>query len=274
VSGLPAPDPAAACLITGASSGIGAALARELAARGYGVVLLARREARLRSLAKELAATHGVRAEALPCDLTNPIERDMLTDRIEAFGLRVDVLVSNAGLGTHGSFVEVNPSREIEQVRVMCEASVGLCATFAPTMAERGAGGILIVASLAAFQPLPNTATYGACKAFLLSLGEALHAELRDSGVAISTLCPGPVRTEFFDPTDEHPSERLFPAPAWKTAEEVALAGVEGLARNRRVILPGAVARILTASGRYCPHALQLPLLNRLYGARHTAAQG
>jgi uncharacterized protein len=265
--GLPRPDETSTCLVTGASSGIGLAIARGLAARGHGVTLVARREERLRSLASDLTAAYAIRAEALPCDLADPVARASLPGRLQAYGLRVDVLVSNAGVGTHGRFVELDRRREVEQVRVMCEACVALCGTFTPRMVERRTGAVLIVASLSAFQPVPNTATYGAAKAFLLSFGEALHTELRRSGVAVSTLCPGPVRTEFFKAGSEHPSERIFPEPAWKTAEQVAHAGIEGLVRNRRVVVPGAVARCLAWSGRLTPHALQLALLRRFYRA-------
>jgi short-subunit dehydrogenase len=268
MSGLPSPAPAATCLITGASSGIGAALAGELAARGYGVTLVARREGRLRSLAASLASAYGVRAEALPCDLADPADRAALADQVSRLGLRVDLLASNAGLGSHGRFSELDPAGEVGQVRVMCEASVQLCGIFAPPMVQRGAGAILIVGSISAFQPVPNTATYGAAKAFLLSFGEALHSELRGSGVAVTTLCPGPVRTEFFKPGVEHPSERIIPAPLWKSPEAIARAGIQGLSRNRRVVIPGAAARLLAAGGRFSPHLLQLRVVERVYRGR------
>lgn len=262
---LPQPQPTSTCLVTGASSGIGAAIAHELAARGHSVTLVARREQRLASLATELTAAHGVRAEAVPCDLTDSAARAALADRVRALGLHVDVLVSNAGIGSHGPFVELDVFTEVEQVRLMCESCVELCGAFTPTMVERRAGAILIVASVSAFQPVPNTATYGAAKAFLLSFGEALHAELRSSGVAVSTLCPGPVRTEFFQADSAHPSERVFPSPFWQTAQQVAREAVDGLAHNRRVIVPGKINRLLAASGRLAPHALQLRLLERFY---------
>jgi short-subunit dehydrogenase len=268
MSGLPSPDPAATCLVTGASSGIGAALARELSARGYGVTLVARREERLRSLAAELTSAYGTHAEALPCDLADPSARAALPKRVAALGLRVDLLASNAGLGSHGRFTKLDPAGEVQQIRVMCEAAIDLCGTFVPPMVQRRAGAVLIVASISAFQPVPNTATYGAAKAFLLSFGEALHTELRGSGVAVTTLCPGPVRTEFFDPRVEHPSERIFPASLWKNPKAIAGAGIRGLARNRRVVIPGGVARLLAGSGRFSPHFFQLRVVDRLYRGR------
>ncbi|MGA2165331.1 MAG: SDR family oxidoreductase [Solirubrobacteraceae bacterium] len=262
---MPAPQQTGTCLVTGASSGIGAAIAHELAARGHSVTLVARREERLVSIAAQLASTHGVRAEAVRCDLTDPVARASLADRLQALGLRVDVLVSNAGIGTHGRLVELNPSKEVEQVQLMCEACVELCRVFAPTMVVRRSGAVLIVASLSAFQPVPNTATYGAAKAFLLSFGEALHAELRPLGITVSTLCPGPVRTEIFNADEKHPSERVFPAPAWLTAQRVARDAVDGLAHNRRVIVPGYINRLLAKSGRLIPHGLQLRVIERFY---------
>ncbi|MQA84908.1 MAG: SDR family NAD(P)-dependent oxidoreductase [Streptosporangiales bacterium] len=252
-------------MITGASSGIGAAIARELASRGHGVTLVARREERLRDLANELAEAYPVRAEVLACDLADAAARGALPGRVEALGLRVDVLVNNAGLGTHGRFVELDAAREAEQVRVLCEAVVDLCGAFAPAMAARRSGGVLIVSSLSGFQPVPNTATYAAAKAFSLSFGETLHAELRGCGVSVTTLCPGPVDTEFFEVSGPHPTQRVFPKPLWETAEAVARAGIEGLARNRRVVVPGAAMRALVASGRLAPGGLRLWVLDRFY---------
>jgi short-subunit dehydrogenase len=263
--GLPAPDPEATCLVTGASSGIGAAIARELASRGHGVALVARREERLRDLASELADEHRVRTVPLACDLADAGARRALPDRVQALGLRVDVLVNNAGIGTHGRFAELDPAPEVEQVRVLCEAVVDLCGAFTPAMVARRSGAVLIVSSLSGFQPVPNTVTYGAAKAFSLSFGQGLHAELRDRGVAVTTVCPGPVRTEFFDVKAPHPSQRVFPDVLWESPEVVARASLAGLARNRRIVIPGAATRAVRQSGRLAPSALRLRLLERFY---------
>jgi len=270
MSWLAAPDDAATCLVTGASSGIGAAIARELAARRYGVTLVARREERLRALASEIASAHSVRAEALPCNLADARARRALADRIRALGLRVDVLVNNAGLGSYGAFVELDPAREVEQVRVMCEAVIDLCGMFVPAMAARRSGGVLIISSALGFQPAPGYATYGAVKAFSLRFGEALHSELAHSSVAVTTLCPGPVQTDFFSVNGPQPVQRVIPGRMWRTAEEVARAGVDGLKRNRRVVIPGTAMRILTASGRLTPRAAQLRLLDMVLRAGAT----
>jgi len=263
--GLPPPDAAATCLVTGASSGIGVAIARELATRGYGLTLVARREERLRALSGELASAHGIRAEVLRCDLAQAEDRGAIPDRVDALGLRVEVLVNNAGLGTNGRFIELDPAREVEQVQVMCQAVVEFCGAFVPGMAVRRSGAVLIVSSLGGFQPMPNIATYAAAKAFALSFGEALHAELRPSGVAVTTLCPGAVETEFFEVWGPHPTERVFPKPLWRNPEQVARAGIDGLSRNRRVVIPGIALRAALVGTRLAPRALKLRVLDRFY---------
>jgi short-subunit dehydrogenase len=262
MAGLPDPDPAATCVVTGASSGIGAAIARKLAARGHGVSLVARRGDRLRALADELAAAHGIRADAVSCDLADAGARQALPGQIGALGLRVDVLVNNAGLGSHGAFVGLDPAREVEQVRVMCEAVVALCGAFVPAMATRRSGAVLIISSTTGFQPAARYATYGAVKAFSLSFGQSLRAELRRSGVAVTTVCPGPVETDFFDVNGVRPVR--LPRALWTTSERVAEIALSGVSRNRRVVIPGAPMRALMASSRLSPAAVQLRVMELL----------
>lgn len=265
-SRLPAPDPAATCLVTGASSGIGRALARELASRGYGVTLVARREERLRKLADELSGAHGIRAEVLVCDLADPAALEALPSRVDELGRRVDVLVNNAGFGSYGPFVELDAAREVEQVRVLCEAVVALSGAFVPRMVSRGAGAVLILSSTTGFQPTARYATYAASKAFSLSFGQSLHEEVRPSGVAVTTVCPGPVEGEFFDRNDVRPVR--LPKQMWVTPEEVARAALEGLARNRRLVIPNVAMRALMASSRMSPAALQLRVMDVLLPRR------
>jgi short-subunit dehydrogenase len=261
---LPAPDPETTCLVTGASSGIGEAIARELASRGHGVILVARREERLRALAAELAADHFVRAEPLACDLADAEARALLAERVEALGMHVDVLVNNAGLGSYGAFVAADRKREALQVRVMCEAVVDLCGSFAPAMATRGGGAILIVSSSLALVPMARYATYGATRAFCLSFGESLHAELRQADVAVTTLCPGPVETGFFAANGPQPVQNMVPKPMWQSAGTVARVAIDGLSRNRRVVIPGASMRTAMAGARLVPRAARLRVLDRL----------
>jgi uncharacterized protein len=265
-TGLPRPDPVATCLITGASSGIGEALTRELAARGYGVTLVARREERLRALAEELSERHGIRSEVLACDLADSAARAALPARVEELGLRVDLLVNNAGFGGYGEFVELDPAREVEQVRVMCEAPVALCGAFVPGMASRGSGAVLILSSTTGFQPTARYATYAAAKAFSLSFGQSLHAELRRSNVAVTTVCPGPVRTDFFSKNDVAPVR--LPKSMWVSPQQVADAALAGLARNKRVVIPNAAVRTLMASSRMSPTGLQLRVMDVLVPRR------
>lgn len=275
MSWLPSPSPEATCLVTGASSGIGAAITRELAGRGYGVTVVARREEQLRALAAECGREYGMRVEALPCDLLNPEQRAELPGRVESLGLRVDVLVSCAGIGTYGRFVELAAARELEQVRLMCEAAVDLCGAFAPAMAARRAGAIMLVASGIGLQPVPGYATYGASKAFEIAFGEALQAELRGAGVAVTVLCPGPVDTEFFAANGPQPVQRAAPRPLWQDPEQVAKAGVDGLGRNRRVLVPSRTFRALLAVGRLLPRRLLLLAIGRvLDGSSLTSTAG
>jgi short-subunit dehydrogenase len=237
-------------------------LARQIAARGYGVALAARREDRLRTLADELATTNAIRAEVLACDLADPVSRAAVPDRLRELGVRVDILINNAGLGSSGRFTELERERELSQVRVMCEAMVDLCSAFVPEMAHRRSGALLIMSSTTAFQPAAKYATYGAAKAFSLAFGQALHADLRSSNVAVTTVCPGPVRTDFFS-INRVQAVRL-PKAMWTTADDVAHAAIRALERNHRVVIPGAAMRALMAASRLSPTAVQLRVMDLL----------
>ncbi len=263
---IPDPGPSSTALVTGASAGIGRAIAAELAARGHGVVLVARRKERLREVAEQLSDEHGVRAETIACDLAKPASRARLRGRVSELGLDVEVLVNNAGFATNGPFWQSDPERELEQVRVLVEAVVALTSAFAPAMVERGRGAILNVSSTAGMQPLPYSAGYSAAKAYVLTFSEALHQELRGHGVIVSALCPGPVYTDFWDISGWEVAggrsfERAVPRPAWISAEQAARAGVGGLASGERVIVPGLRMRAAMEAVRYVPHALKLPAI-------------
>jgi short-subunit dehydrogenase len=262
---LPQPDPAATCLVTGASSGIGADIARELAARGHGLTLVARRAARLEALADELRERHGVRADVLACDVTDETARAELLARVADAGLHVDVLVNNAGFGSAGDFVALDGASEVRMVRTNIEAVVDLAHAVARGMVERGRGAILNVASSAAFQPIPGQATYAATKAFVLSFSEALSSELGSHGITVTALCPGPVRTEFVEVAGLEDAAEQAPGFMWITAEQCAKAAVEGLERSKRVVVPNLPIRAGTTLSRYTPHAILLPLLRRFY---------
>ena len=252
--------------MTGASSGIGAAIARELAKRGHGLVLVARRKDRLDALADELQADHAVRAEAVGCDLAKAASRQRLPARIDSLGLTISVLVNNAGFATGGAFHESDPARELEQVRVLVEAVVALTSAFLPGMVQRGRGAVLNVASTAGMQPLPYSAGYSAAKAYVLTFSEALHHELRGSGVTVTALAPGPVSTEFWDVAGWEVAsgqsfEKAVPRPAWVTAEQAASVGVKGLEAGHRVVVPGLQVRAAMLASRYLPNAVKLPAI-------------
>jgi uncharacterized protein len=243
-------------VITGASSGIGEEFARQLAARGHGVFLIARREDRLRRLAEELERDHGARVEVAGCDLADADARARLADLVAGKELDVDVLVNNAGFTTVGD-VHKNPDRQIGMIRVNCEALVDLTTTWLPGMTERGRGAVINVASTASFQPIPVQAVYAATKAFVLSFSEATSAELRRTGVTMTALCPGPVATEFVE-TGGFKNESPGPSFIWSSAEDVAKAGIEGAAKGKRVVIPGIGNRLTANFGRHGPRAILL----------------
>ena len=262
---LPAPRPESTCLVTGASSGIGADLARSLARRGHGVVLVARRVELLERLADELTDAQGIRAEVLSCDLGDADARAQMVERIADLGLTVDVLVNNAGFGSGGRFVELDREREVEMVRVNAEAVVDLCGRYVPEMVRAGEGAVLNVASIAGFQPLPRQATYAATKAFVVSFTDALHAELHGTGVTVTCLCPGPVETEFSDTAGIGEAAEGTPSFIWTQSDEVAEDGVKGLERGKRQAIPGALNRASAMGGQHVPRGIFLRLGSRLY---------
>jgi short-subunit dehydrogenase len=252
-------------LITGASSGIGEAIARLLAERGHGVVLVARREERLRTLATELHDEHGVRAEAIGTDLVKRSGRAQLAERVAAFGLDVEILVNNAGFGGSGTVHRSDPAHLAQMVRLNCEALVELQARYTPPMAERGQGAVINIASTAAFQPIPGTATYAGTKAFVLALSEATHSELSGKGVTVTAVCPGPVKTEFAEAAGLGDANERLPGFIWTDVDDVAREAVEGTDRGNRVVVPGIMNRAGALLGQHSPRTLVLPLAKRAW---------
>jgi short-subunit dehydrogenase len=271
--GLPRPSAEGTALVTGASAGIGQEIARELARRGHGVTLVARRRDRLQALAGELASEHGVRAEVLPCDLLDPDARAALPGRVAELGLRVDVLVNNAGFGTAGPFHASAVERELQQIRILVEAVADLTGRFLPGMVYRGEGAILNVASTAGFSALPNMTGYGAAKAWARSFSHALHEEVKPEGVSVTALCPGPVETEFFDVAGPTPIEAVIPRQLWVDAPDVARAGVAALAAGKAEVVPGRAMSALMQASRLTPQEVRMPLLGRFFRQRPTREQ-
>jgi uncharacterized protein len=237
-------------LITGASVGIGEQFALQLAERGHDVVLVARDAARLEAVAKELEGRYGTKAEVLVADLTDP--RQLAT--VEARARAVDLLVNNAGFGTFGPFHTLDIDTETREINLNVIALVRLTHAAASAMVERGRGGILNVSSLAGFQPGPSNATYGATKAFVTSFTEAVHEELRGTGVSVTALCPGFTHTEFQARANVPAS--AVPGFMWQEAPEVARAGLDGVAKNRAVVIPGTANKVLGNLSAVTPHAI------------------
>ncbi len=262
---LPPPASSSTALVTGASSGIGAAIARQLAGRGHSLTLVARREERLRELAAELVDSAGVRVETIAADLAEDAERDRLAAEVERLGLAVEILVNGAGIGGVGDMHRDDRERLVAMARLNCDALLDLQARYSPAMADRGQGAIVNIASTAAFQPMPGNAAYAATKAFVLSLSEATHSELGESGVTVTVVCPGPVKTEFAEVAGITDAGERAPEFVWTPVEDVARAAVEGAERGKRVVVPGLLNRAGAISGQHAPRALALPLAKRIW---------
>jgi short-subunit dehydrogenase len=267
---LPPPAPDGTCVVTGASSGIGVELARQLADRGHGVTLVARREHRLTRLAEQLRNDFGVRAEVVAADLADPCARAALPHVLACRGLSVAVLVNNAGLGSLGPVTSADRDVQVGLVRVDVEAVVDLCGAFLPGMVARGAGAVLNVASTSAFQPMPGMAAYAAAKSFVVSYSRALRAELAGTGVTVSVLCPGPVETEFTKVAgfSERAAATAMPRAAYLPAPAVARAGLDGLARGRAVVVPGWMNRLGATVGHLVPRRMALGFLAKVQPER------
>ena len=236
-------------LITGASSGIGAAMARDLARRGAHLVLVARRAERLETLAGE-CRLFGVSVQVAPTDLADPAARTALAARFSD----VDVLINNAGLGVFGALAETEWERVETMLAVNITALTHLTRLFATPMIARGYGRIMLVASTAAFQPVPLYAAYAASKSYVLSLGEALDVEMAARGVRVSVLCPGVTETEFFEVADQARSD--FVKKSAMTADEVARIGVDALAKGRSSVVAGTMNAAMAFGTRFAPRAL------------------
>jgi short-subunit dehydrogenase len=241
-------------LITGASAGIGAEFAAQLAARGDGVVLVARDGARLEALAKELGARHGVATEVLVADLTDAAQLATVEARLADRDRPVDVVVNNAGYGTNGRFYELDREIETREIALNVVALVRLTHAALAPMVERGRGGILNVSSLAGGQPTPGNATYGATKAFVSSFTQSVHDELRGTGVKVTVVCPGFTRTEFQERAGIDSSK--VPGFLWQSAQEVASGALAALEHNRAVYVPGTLNRVTAGVVSVLPDSL------------------
>lgn len=265
---LPAPDADAPVLVTGASSGIGAEIARGLGRRGYPLVLVARRADRLRDLADDLTRQYSVRCEVLPLDLGSDADRAALVERVAQQSLAG--LVNSAGFGTSGLFQALDRRRETEQVTVNVLAVMELTHAALPGMISRGAGAVLNIGSIAGFQPLPDAAVYSATKAFVQTFSEAVHEGLHGTGVSCTALCPGPVPTEWWEVSGAAVSPQSGLGPVAVSAGAVAEAAITGMIDGKRLVIPGLGAKLMGVGGRFTPRALLLPALRRAADRRGT----
>src|SRR5690348_12679687 len=256
-------------LITGASSGIGAAFAHELAAQGADLILVARSEDKLRALAAEITATRGVRVDVLPADLTLLGAGEDLAARVAALGRTVQVLVNNAGFATHGDVERADPARLLAQVQLNCAAVVDLTTRFLPAMTARRHGVIVNVASTAAYQPVAHMAVYAASKAFVLSFTEALWSEAKPQGVDVIAICPGATDTAFFDVVGAE--EASFGKR--RTPAQVVATTLRGLAHARPSVVDGRTNALVAGGQRFLPHRAVLHLAERTVRPRTTAAR-
>jgi short-subunit dehydrogenase len=258
-------------LITGASTGIGAEFARQFAARGDDLVVVARSADRLEDLAGQLREAHGVQVTVVPMDLSVPTAARDLWQRTNSLGLEIDVLVNNAGFGTHCDVADADPQRLEDAVELNCRTLVGATARYLPQMRARGRGTIVNVASTAAFQPLPKMAVYGASKAFVLSFTEALWAEEREHGIRVLAVCPGLTDTPFFELAGEAAASAASGSAALaltRSPAQVVDHTMRALSGRKASFVDGIanafVARVVT---RVLPKRLVVAVSGRLIGS-------
>jgi short-subunit dehydrogenase len=260
---IPQPEANSIALVTGASSGIGEQFARQLSERGYRVAIVARREDRLAKLAEELGGED--RAVVIAADLATPSGRDRLAARLEELGAQVDVLVNNAGFGVYEAFAKSLRERELEQVRVLVETVVDLMSRYLPGMVERGRGVVINMSSTAGFQPLPYNASYAAAKGYVLTLSEGVHAEVKEHGVTVTAVCPGPVPTEFQATSDAGYFVERLPKFTAVPADRVAHDALAAADKGRISVIPGGPqVRIAFGPNRMMPRWATLPVTKRL----------
>lgn len=245
-------------LITGASAGIGEALAREFARQGHDLVLIARDEARLARIAEEIRSSHGIETRVLSCDLSHSDSAELVAKAIE--GRPIDILVHNAGFGLHGGFAESDLQAELEMVELQIGMLLRLTKLILPSMLARKKGRILTVSSLYAFAPAPQQLVYGACKTFLLSFSESLAGEVRGTGVTVTLLCPGVTATEF---RTRAGIQSKNPG-AGDSPEAVARLGVEACLKGKFLAIPGFGHRIFAFVMRHLPLGLRASLMHAI----------
>lgn len=260
---VPSPSPDARAVVTGASQGIGEALATELATRGHSLIITARREEVLTELAARLADRYGIAVEVRPVDLTDATDRTKLADELAT--RNISILCNNAGTATFGPVSTLDPAGEKAQVALNVIAVHDLTLAVLPGMIARGAGGILISGSAAGNSPIPNNATYAASKAFANTFSESLRGEVKSAGVHVTVLAPGPVRTEEPDPAEASLVDRMVPDFLWISAEHTAKVSLDALAHNKMRIVPGITSKAMSVASGYAPRAIVAPIVGAFY---------
>ncbi len=248
-------------LVTGASSGLGEEFARQLAAGGLNLVLVARREERLRATAGELAKAHGIQTKVIAADLSRADAPRAIYDQLRADGIAVDVLVNNAGFGLYGKFTDIVWDREQQMLDIDIATVVHLTRLFVPDMVARRSGYVLQVASIGAFLPSPLYASYSAAKAFVLSFSEAINFELRGSGVSVTTTCPGVTRTEFHAVSGQEYT--LFQRLTMMDPEPCVRASINAMLRRKSSVVPGLLNALMVWSLRLTPRRLMTAIAHR-----------
>ncbi|MFZ4372042.1 MAG: mycolate reductase [Mycobacterium sp.] len=260
---VPAPSPDSRAVVTGASQGIGAALAGELAARGHHLIITARRADVLGELAARLTERYRVTVEVRAVDLAEPSQREALA--AELADRDISILCANAGTATFGAVADLDPAAEKAQVQLNVLGVHDLVLAVLPGMLARGAGGILISGSAAGNSPIPNNATYAATKAFANTFSESLRGELRNTGVHVTLLAPGPVRAEMPDAGDASLVDRLIPDFLWISVEHTAQLSLDGLERNKMRVVPGVTSKAMSVASGYAPRAIVTPIVGLVY---------
>ena len=260
---VPASSPNSRAVVTGASQGIGEALATELAARGHNLIITARRAEVLEQVAARITERHGVTVEVRPVDLADPQQRSALADELATRD--ISILCANAGTATFGPVAELDPAAEKAQVQLNVLGVHDLVLAVLPGMLARRAGGILISGSAAGNSPIPNNATYAATKAFANTFSESLRGEVKKAGVHVTLLAPGPVRTEVPDPADASLVDKLIPDFLWISVEHTAQLSLDGLERNKMRVVPGVTSKAMSVASGYTPRAIVTPIVGAVY---------
>lgn len=264
---MPPPSSDTTCVVTGASSGIGTEIARELARRGFNLTLVGRRENRLVELADELREDFDVIATPIACDVRDSEQRTELIKEAQRGSRSIAALVNNAGLGAAGRFASVDEERALAMIDTNIRALVSLSRLALPAMIENESGAIMNVASTAGFQPIPTEAVYSASKAFVVNFSDALGRELLGSGVSCTALCPGPTATEFASVAGIENGFDSLPRFVVADAAEVAQAGVDAMIRGKRICVPGALNKLGAFAGSKAPRPVVLKTLDTFWPA-------